>query len=555
VNAVDEHDAEEAGPTTPTLRAVFGSLGGPRRELVVAGLAAVVSMIVIGRLARDFWFRYDNFYLVADRDISSLNDWFRPHVGHWLTWTVLVSRGLFGAFGMDYWPWWYLPRLIGHAALSFLIWRVVLQRGADRLIAFGSYLVLLFLAVSYFHDALTIANYFVFGGLIIAALLLVEVDQPRTSHLVALGAAVMAAVMGNGYGLTVLLSIAAVAALTRRLRRWAPALAVPAVAYAIWYVHYRSSFPDDQASVSLGTATDAIEPSLVVLRTAIENTLGVPGLIAAVLLVVVAAGMGWLLVQRRLDRFDAVMAVALALTLGILAVARTVPRPGTETSARYGYSVVVLGVLLVVPYLRLPRAQAVRVVVACVLVAIVAFNAVSLQRRLNEREEISTLIRTQAETTAALIVDGEPYVSYSKFGEQILPILIGQLTDTGWRPSASEDPAVLDTVRAGMRIATPTRKRIESLDIGPGDPPSAVGVDDEGCVQLEPDERLELQINGEGSVELTGRLHITWSDPFGTVEATVTGPVVGFADPVDGTEVEAVTAGARPATICGLRPA
>ena len=231
--------------------ACSGRWEGHRDELLLGGAVAVVSMIFIAHFARDFWFRYDNFQLIANRRIGSLNDWFRPHLDHWLTWTVLLSRGLFGLVGMHYWPLWYAPRLIGHAAIAFLIWRTLLHRGADRLIAFGTYVVLLVLAVSYFLDALTAANYVLFPCIVVVALVVSEVDSPRPRHLAVVAAGLLAAAMANGYGVSALVAVALVVTARRRLRRWAPAIVPPAVAVGAWYLRYRSQLEHHPHSLSV----------------------------------------------------------------------------------------------------------------------------------------------------------------------------------------------------------------------------------------------------------------------------------------------------------------
>lgn len=528
------------------------ALGGSPSELGLGAAAAIASMIFIGRLARDFWFRFDIFFFLADRRVGSLDDWFRPHAGHWVTWTMLLFRGLYATFGMDYWPWYYLPRLVGHAALAFLFWRVMLHRGADRLIAAGAYAALLVLAISYFHDALTVGNYVVFGGLAIAALLLSEVDNPAPRHLALMAGCLVAGVMGNGYGVAVLLGVVVVAAGTRRFRRWAPSLLLPLVVYGAWYLWYRPTSSDDRAPLSPRTAIEAIQPSLVVLRTAVENTLGLPKALAALVLALTAGLLFVSLVRRRLDVFDAVIAATLLFVLAILAMARTVVRAEGATEDRYGYAVVLLLVLLVVPHLRAPTRRAGQVVLALVLVAVVAFNAVSLQRRLNGREVVAQTIRVQAETTAALIADGEPFVSYAKLGLNVRVNFIARLVEDGWLPQPSTDPAVIDTVRAGMRIAVPNENVLQHIE--PGVAPEAAGVGDDGCLEVGPSSVADLRVTEESAITVEGDVTITWTDRFGTASRTVRDAVVGLAEPVGETTVTVEAIQDEVATVCSLRP-
>ncbi len=524
-----------------------------RREMAFAALAAIVSMIVIGRLARDFWFRFDNFDLLADREITHLDDWLRPHRGHWLTWTVLLSRGLHATVGLDYWPWWYLPRLIGHAGLAFLVWWTVRHRGADRVIAAGAYAALLVLALSYFHDGLTLANYVVFPALIVSALLISEVEVPSTRHLVIMGVALLMAVMANGYGPAVLASVALVAIATRRFRRWAPALVPPAVIYACWYLWYRSEVNQHADSPGAGSVTAVAESSLVVVRSAFENTLGLPAVLAVVALLVTVGFVIHLFRRGRLDRFDGVMIVTLGATLGLLGLARAASQPGAETRARYGYAMVIVLTLLVVPHLPAARSRFTRVAVVVALVAVAVFNAVSLSRRLDERELVIRDIRADAEATGAMIAAGEPYVSYVNLGQGVSPHQIEHLVDRGWRPELPMDATRIDHIRTRLRIATHPIAAAE--DISPGASPIAAGVDTEGCLSLTDPDSVSLELTGEGSILVDGRARISRTDRFGTVSRTTADAVVGLAAPDEETEVTLEALGPSGTTVCRLTPA
>ena len=58
----------------------------------------------------------------ADAAVLDVGDLTRPIGGHWTSWSVLLLRGLYRTFGVDFWPWFYIPRLIGHTLLVTLIW-------------------------------------------------------------------------------------------------------------------------------------------------------------------------------------------------------------------------------------------------------------------------------------------------------------------------------------------------------------------------------------------------------------------------------------------------
>ena len=527
------------------------ALGGPRRELLLGSVVAIVSMVFIAHFARHFWFRYDNFLLVADRRIGSLDDWFRPHNDHWLTWTVLFSRGLHGLFGMNYWPWWYFPRLVGHAAVAFLFWRTLIRRGADPVIAFGTYVVLLVLAVSYFQDALTVANYVVFPCIVVVALLVNGVEVPRSRHLIAAGICLVAAIMANGYGAPLLLAVAVVVTVRHRFRRWSPAIVPPVVILAAWYLRYRSQLLHHDHSLSVGFFVDAIDSAIGVVRTAVENTLGLPGPLAVLVVAAIAGQLVWLTYRRRLDMFDAIIVLTLAAVLGTLAWARTTDpayRQGNLT--RYGYAVVLLLVLVVVPRLRFPTRPFARTAVGLVLVAVVAFNAVSLGGRLQHTGRVSQSIREDAETTAALIAAGEPY-SYTPLGVQ--PRLMQRLVDSGWRPQPSTDPNVVNRARAQMRGVT-MGDRSSPAKVAGHTAPAASDVDDNGCLVLRSPSVVELQVTGAGTFKVNRRVVVTWTDLRGTDRRLVQPGVIGLARPVGKTTVSVDTFEGDPTNICSLVP-
>ena len=139
---------------------------GNRLELAAGVVVAAASVAVLCWVGADTWFRTDAWDFLLRRPPRSLDSWLRPHGGHLQVPAVGLHRLLYAAFGLDFWPWYYLPHLVGYAALMFYMWRVMLRRGADRFVAFAVYLVLLFLGVSYFLASIAV------GSLIVLALLL-----------------------------------------------------------------------------------------------------------------------------------------------------------------------------------------------------------------------------------------------------------------------------------------------------------------------------------------------------------------------------------------------
>lgn len=554
-----ESDLIESDPNPPTGQdapssgGLRRSLGGSRGELLLGGVAALASMIFVSVSGRDFWFRYDNFEILTNRRLGSLDDWFRPHNDHWLTWTILVSRVLYRAVGMDFWPWWYLPRVVGAAAVAFLIWRTLLHRGADRMIAFGTYLVLLVLAVSYFQDALTFANYVLFPSVVVVALLVGEVDVPRRRDLVVVGACLLAALMANGYGVGLYLGVTLVVVVGRRFRRWAPSLIPPGIALIAWYLWYRSQIPRQGKGLSLGFPFEAIGSSFVVMRTAVQNTFGLPGPVAVLVVAAIAGQLVWLIYRRRLDRFNTIIILTLAFVLAVLAWARTTEGSEAELP-RYGYAVVLLLTLVLVPRIRLPNRGVARTVArtsaALVLVAVVTFNAVSLHRRLHDTGVVGQSARATAQTTASLIAAGEPYNARANLGIGVLPKQIQQLVNVGWNPPRSTNPLFVSLVRARMRIVYvgPNTRLIVGTSS-----PAAVGVDDKGCRRISRPSAVNLRVKGPSVFTADHAVQVTWTDRFGTVLRRVGRGTIALAPPVGNTIISVRPLLPAPTKICSLR--
>jgi hypothetical protein len=550
---LEVRQAEPAEDSRPEYPGLLRALGGPWPELALGVAVAVVSMVFIGYHARNYWFRYDNFIIISNRKFGSLNDWFRPHLDHWLTWTVLLSRGLFGRVGMHYWPWWYVPRLIGHALVAFLVWRTLLYRGADRLIAFGAYLILLVLAVSYFLDALTAANYVLFPCLILVAIVVSEVERPRPRHLVLVGACLLAAISANGYGLSVLLAVMLVTALRRRFLRWAPALVPPMLALVVWYARYKSKLPKHRHAHTVGFVRDAVDSAFVVVRTAVENTLGLPGPLAVLVMLAMVGLLGRLAYERRLGMFDAIMTFTLLLVLATLAYARTT-HLGVAETVRYGYACVLVITLLVVPHLRLPSSRIAQAAAAAVLIALVAFNTVSLSRRLDETGRTSQSIREAAETTAALIVRGEPYSRHRVLWRGVDPVVMQRLVNDGWRPKRSPDVAVVNYARHqmhGVIMGDPARRVYYAT---PHVAPEALGVDAGGCLRVTRPKAIYLRVSGPGSFSVSRRVQVTWTDDRGTDDETIDGGVIGVTMPEGRVTLRVRTFRGKPTLICSLAP-
>ena len=218
--------------TTPAL-----ARRGLRLEWALGLAAAAAAVALMCWVGRGMWFRLDVFDFLVGREAGSLESWLRPHAGH-LQWVAVgMHRLLYGLFHLDFWPWYYLPAIVGYAGLALLLWRVLLRRGADRGVAWVAYLTVLFLGVSAFLSSIAV------GGLIVLALLLVVAHRldgdaaPSLLAKVLVSAALLVMVTSSSLGvagtgacllaatLTVALTVALAATLAAAITTARPAAA------------------------------------------------------------------------------------------------------------------------------------------------------------------------------------------------------------------------------------------------------------------------------------------------------------------------------------------
>ena len=429
-----------------------------RAELLVGVLVAIAGVAVTAYMARDMWFTSDEWEYLANRTAFDLGDLTRPIGGHWTTWSVLLLRGIYKAVGVDFWPWYYIPRLIGHTLLVAFIWRVMRRRGADPLIGIFAFAILLILGASGYQRALQVGNWAVYAALIVCALIINRrPDQPTTQDRVIVAAALMVAVFGNGYAVAVIGGITLALLLTRRILTWIPSLLPAVVAYAIWWLTYRDEIrpkPELEPSKVLDIPWGAFR----VVRTAIEAGTGLPTAVAAVGVVALAGWIGYLLVRRRFDLFDSIVLCTLAIGLCLLVVQRISLDDEAATRLRYGYSVSILLALALVPHIPRVKTTLTQVAVVVIGVVMIAANIDQMKVAINVREEVAQEARLLSIEAARMIDDGEPVVAGPSTLAHGLEINeLAHLVDDGYVPGTGVDDATVTETRPGRAADEPDR--------------------------------------------------------------------------------------------------
>jgi hypothetical protein len=530
-----------------------------RRIEWAAGIGlALVAVAVTAYMARDLWFLKDEWEYLTNRSAGDLDSLLRPVGGHWTTWSVFLLRGIYRVVGLDYWPWYYLPRLVGHTLLALLLWRVLRRRGADPLVAFAAYALFLFLGASAYQRALQVGNWAVYAALLVSAVVITRREQPSWGDRAIVGGALLVAVLGNGYAVAVIGGITVGLALGRRLGRWLPSLVLPIAAYLWWYFAYRDEIrPKPRLT---GEKLRLIPTSAFrVVRSAVETATGLPTALAAVIVLGLIAALIFLLVRRRLDQFDLIVLCTLGIGLVLLTIQRVAVESEAANSLRYGYSIDLLLLLLFVPHLRLPKVPLARVGFALVAVALVAVNIDQMQEAIDTRERIGQDSRPIVESAAAMIDAEEPVVDGpSVVVEGLEADELVRLVEEGYHPSPEE---LADEARAALRIGIlDVARNREDWDPDPGVPPELATAEPDaaGCVSVSADQPVGATIRDAGVLSVNKSiqtLFITWEDEFGEATRTMDPQVrdgrIVLADPSTTAQLTLTTPG-EPVEVCGF---
>jgi hypothetical protein len=511
--------------------AAAGARRRARLEWAAALAAAVVSVALFCWMGRDTWFRLDVWDFLAGREAGSVESWIRPHAGH-LQWvTVGVHRLLYGAVGLDFWPWYYLVPVAGYAGLSLLLWRALLRRGADRGIAFVAYLVVLVLGIAAFLSSIVV------GGLIVMALLLWVAGRleagaaPSVRARLLVAGALLLMVTTSSLGVAGLAACLLAVALTGGLRRWWWAFLPGTAVYAVWYAARGGS--DPQGSVGWGHLPSVPGDALALLGNAAGRLVGIDGgglTAGALTAAALAAGFGWLAWKRRLGRGDLVFGGALGGYLLMVTLVRGAAGKIPLETARYSWPIILLAIPLIVPHLRFPARAPGRVRVAVVLVAggfLVGVNAWQRGAEINAIEREAFGGRVAIETVGELVAAGEPAIDGLRLKNDLGMGMAGVLTVAdvrgfladGWKPAPPLPFYERDRVRGQLRFL-PT----EDPEAAAALPPAlALELDAPGgCLEVRPGgtRRFTVARAGGFTLEAAARdrptpVALSWRDQFG----------------------------------------
>jgi len=278
---------------------------------------AAAAIAVIRHTNRDQWFFLDEWDFLADRDLRSLDDLFRPHNDHWQTIPIVLYRSLFRYVGLHhYWPYQTLT-LAAHVVVATCVWIIARRIGAKPWIATASTVTFLFFGTA--RDNLAWGFQVAFTGALamgLIYLLLVDHDEPDARRDLLGMACGLSALMFSGVGV-VMVGIGATVVGLRRGWKSAMAHAIPLMGLFItWFILYgRHRQGEPAPRPTLGLLLRGVVWSLVDTAEALTQHWAAATLIAVFGILGLVLGMG---AQSRFP-FTRHGAVITAMILGMMA--------------------------------------------------------------------------------------------------------------------------------------------------------------------------------------------------------------------------------------------
>lgn len=536
-------------------------------ERTILGVLIAVHVVVILVLFRNLWFTLDAWdYLTRDEQL--LPALVAPHQDH-LTPLQSAYFYLGGRLaGIDYWPWFLIPRLIAYPFLAYAVHRVLWLFGVPVATRVSAAALVLFLNTSAWNIDAQFAGPIAMAATMLAAATITRTSQPTRRQLVTTGALLFTALVSSTVGMLGVVAVAGWTTLSRRIRRWWPVLYLPILTYAAWFIVYRGSAGVNLRIPPLDTAAGHVADLAVNTVTA---TAGVPNIVGVVVATLFVVLFGLTAVQRRIDLFDRVLLSTAAVYVASVIVIRFVNGFADPDHPRFAHNLLILLLPVGVKWLaRLIRPQT-GMILAAVLAATTVFNLLSIDDEVRAYENNAAFNRQLAETFATLIDRGEPVATqtgrlHPRLGIYFTPENVQRLLQMEW-DIEQYSPALESTARGQMRLYVwPGGARSdEPLLVHGGSSPIS-----DGCAVLVTGEELVGEVTSRTTIEIiAGRdtqLSFEWTDQYGNGTLEEPGSVfthpwklgsafVTMAEVEGGATVSIVANHGSGVTICNLESA
>jgi hypothetical protein len=466
-------------------------------------------------MGRDLGFVVDDWDYLVTRSWSDPMSLLHDYTGHLTLPTSVLFASLKGVIGLEYWPWWYAVRLIAYGAMSFVLWRVLLIRRCDPLIALGTFVTVLFLGISFWHKPATIGNLISLSVAMVAALMVERVAEPGLRHKLLLGALLALGLASSSLSVATAVALLVVTAVIGRFRSWWPSIVIPGLGWLAWYLAFA---PAGLNRLDLGLSDPAsrllaaFHDAATLVEKALTSALTAPAVYGPLLVVLVVVAVVILGLRGRLDRFDAITIVVVLLYLAMVVLVRTTVRETTLERPWYQFNIVILLVAVLVP--KIPRLQTglARAAAIVVLALVLTLNVASLRIGLAEFAARGQLARGNAETAAAMLDAGEPVAGPAALVTSGLSTeRVAVLQDLGLESVIHPDRE--SAVRGMLRFVRAEQQAGETDGL------ETVTPVNDGCARLRRGDSIDGSVVGPAAITLDGGvgagLILEWSDDFG----------------------------------------
>lgn len=516
-------------------------------ELAAAVAVTLLSSGLLLATSTGLWF-FSDFWPIAVTDITTLDGLTRSHGGHWLLFPTLLTKACVYLFGEDAYPWYFLPRVVLYATLSFA-WFVIMRMRSVRFpLAIASLIFIALLSTSGWIVTVVYTGPIIVGLCSLGAAVLIDRGECEDSWraAAALIALVTIAVSSSADG-PALLAACLIMSLWSNKPRMFLGLMVPAVAYLAWFltVARQSSNQLTPRTPSVGFILTSPPKMAELIGQGVANTFSLaiphlwPVLFVGFLIILLL-----LAVHRQLKRFDLVILITGLMIVALSVLVRGAQGLNVAAPNRLYLVSAYLVVGLFTPAFSQPffRQRNTATLATALLLLFAFIGSGQLMSEIDKREVWTSADRPQVEMSLRVLDQGETYVSFAAITKQGTASTLHQLTTYGWggvdHPDIEEDTEAIikSVVASGGDRVTGTPLRITQDDSSPT-------LYDDGCVALKGQSALTVGVFGRGSLYLEASagdsLTITREGDasFTTTYELTSGPMrVFYADPgEDGT--------------------
>ena len=359
-----------------------------RRPSRSTGVFAALSTVAIALLlfeGENQWFFNDDWgHWSINRSgpaiTGKLDYFFAPHNGHWMTFNRVVFEGIYRLTGLRWYLAYLVPVLVLHTCAAWLLRYLIRRAGTSSAVATAAGAVFLLLGtgaeVLLWADAAGFMAGLVFGGI---QLVLADHDDKKVTGRDYLGILIGLVSVTTGAAAITMLGVVGLSGMLRRRYRHAILhVAVPATAWALWYLAI--GHRDQQPTIDRAHLPQAPSYWFSGITTSIEAVTMVGA--ASIILVAVA----WFVISRcrrwQETRQAPILATALALPafwlqIVIARIQEEVP-PGASSRYLYLSAFFVLPVLAVAADDLARGRQAIRTIAAAIFSWAAISNAAAL---------------------------------------------------------------------------------------------------------------------------------------------------------------------------------